>query len=177
MTTSAGPATPEWDFFVSYTSADRNWAEWISWQLEAAGYRVLVQAWDFVPGSNWVSGMHEGIRRGGHLIAILSPAYIDSVFGTAEWQAFWASDPTGAKRLVIPFRVADCVRPGLLSNIVTVDLFDVAERDAAIRLQEAVFAAIEGRVSHKLTPVPRDGSRGERDRCPRATAISPISIQ
>jgi hypothetical protein len=32
------------DFFVSYTSADRAWAEWIVWQLEAEGYKVVVQA-------------------------------------------------------------------------------------------------------------------------------------
>lgn len=25
-------------FFVSYNSADRQWAEWIGWQLEEAGY-------------------------------------------------------------------------------------------------------------------------------------------
>jgi len=29
------------DFFVSYTSADRTWAEWIAWQLEQAGYQVM----------------------------------------------------------------------------------------------------------------------------------------
>jgi TIR domain len=27
-------------FFVSYTSADRTWAEWVAWQLEQAGYQV-----------------------------------------------------------------------------------------------------------------------------------------
>jgi len=37
------------DFFVSYTSADRTWAEWIAWQLEAEGCQVVVQAWDFTP--------------------------------------------------------------------------------------------------------------------------------
>jgi TIR domain len=41
-----------WDFFVSYTQADRGWAVWIAWLLEEAGYRVLVQAWDMVPGNN-----------------------------------------------------------------------------------------------------------------------------
>jgi hypothetical protein len=35
------------DFFISYTSADRAWVEWIAWELEAAGYRTLIQAWDF----------------------------------------------------------------------------------------------------------------------------------
>jgi hypothetical protein len=29
------------DFFISYTSADRAWAEWIAWQLEAEGYEDL----------------------------------------------------------------------------------------------------------------------------------------
>jgi hypothetical protein len=39
------------DFFVSYTSADRIWAEWIAWQLEDQGYQVVVQAWDFTPAT------------------------------------------------------------------------------------------------------------------------------
>ena len=38
------------DFFVSYTSADRAWAEWIACQLEAEGYTVVVQVWDFGAG-------------------------------------------------------------------------------------------------------------------------------
>jgi hypothetical protein len=33
-----------WDFFVSYTQADRAWAEWVAWQLEEMGFRVLFQA-------------------------------------------------------------------------------------------------------------------------------------
>ena len=40
----------ERDFFVSYRTADQSWAEWIAWELEAAGYTVFVQAWDFRPG-------------------------------------------------------------------------------------------------------------------------------
>ncbi len=44
------------DFFVSYTSPDRAWAEWIAWQLEAEGYQVVVQAWDFTPGRDWAHG-------------------------------------------------------------------------------------------------------------------------
>lgn len=38
---------PGGDFLVSCTSADRVWAEWIAWQLEAEGYQVVIQAWDF----------------------------------------------------------------------------------------------------------------------------------
>ena len=39
-------ASDKWDFFVSYTQADRAWAEWIAWILEEDHYRVLIQAWD-----------------------------------------------------------------------------------------------------------------------------------
>jgi hypothetical protein len=51
-----------WDFFVSHTQADRAWAEWIAWILAEDDHRVLVQAWDFVPRSNWVQGRRAGAR-------------------------------------------------------------------------------------------------------------------
>ena len=60
-----------WDFFVSYTQADRAWAVWVAWVLEEAGYRVLVQAWDFVPGGNWTHGCRPG-ERAARTIAVLS---------------------------------------------------------------------------------------------------------
>lgn len=68
-----------WDFFVSYTQADRAWAVWIAWVLEEAGYRVLIQAWDFVPGSNWVKRMQDGTARAARTIAALSDEYLESV--------------------------------------------------------------------------------------------------
>jgi TIR domain len=52
-----------WDFFVSYTQAERTSAEWIAWIVEESGYKVLAQEWDFVPGTNWVQRMQEGVSR------------------------------------------------------------------------------------------------------------------
>jgi TIR domain len=76
-----------WDFFVSYTQADRAWAEWIAWQLEEECHRVLIQAWDMVPGANWIHAMHDGVRYASRTIAVLSPAYLTSVYATAEPQS------------------------------------------------------------------------------------------
>ena len=45
------PEAAQPHFFISYTGADRVWAEWIAWQVEEAGYQVKIQAWDFSPGS------------------------------------------------------------------------------------------------------------------------------
>jgi hypothetical protein len=61
-----------WDFFIFYTQVDRAWAEWIAWMLEDDGHRVLIQAWDFVPGSNWIHGMQTGMRDATRTIAVMS---------------------------------------------------------------------------------------------------------
>jgi hypothetical protein len=37
------PEPPMKDFFVSFNSADKAWADWIAWTLEEAGYQVVYQ--------------------------------------------------------------------------------------------------------------------------------------
>ncbi|TCJ40503.1 TIR domain-containing protein, partial [Parafrankia sp. BMG5.11] len=133
-----------WDFFVSYTQTDRPWAEWIAWTLEEANYQVLIQAWDLVPGSNWVTGMDEGATRAARTIAVLSHAYTRSVYGAAEWRAAWASDPTGATRKLLVTRVEDCPRPGLLGQVVSLDLFGIPHDQARSQLLHTAELAVSG---------------------------------
>jgi hypothetical protein len=135
-----------WDFFVSYTQADRAWAEWIAWVLEEGGHRVLVQAWDFVPGSNWVQGMQDGVAYAVRTIAVLSPGYLSSVYGGSEWQAAWRADPQGRERKLLTVRVVDTDRPALLAGVVGVDIFDVDEATARARLSSMVKGAVSGRL-------------------------------
>jgi hypothetical protein len=101
------------DFFISYTGVDRRWAEWIAWILEEAGYSTCLQAWDFRPGGNFVVEMHTGVQAE-RTIAVLSPDYLDSRFGTAEWAAVFADDPIGEKGKLVPVRVRACDPTGLL---------------------------------------------------------------
>ena len=59
------------DFFISYTKADRQWAEWIAWQLDQAGYSLVIQAWDFGPGKNFVWEMHNATIQTERTIMVL----------------------------------------------------------------------------------------------------------
>jgi hypothetical protein len=88
-----------------HTRADEDWAVWIAWQLEAAGYTTLLQAWDFGPGRDWVHEMDQATATATRTIAVLSPAYLQSVYAKAEWQAVFKQDPTGRQGLLIPVRV------------------------------------------------------------------------
>ena len=126
------------DFFVSYTSADKTWAEWIAWQLEAAGYSVVIQAWDFRPGENFVVEMQTAAAEAERTLLVLSDDYLKSSFGRSEWAAAFAQDPTGASRRVVPVRVKPCEPDGLLRAIIFVDLVGLSDEDARRRLLEGV---------------------------------------
>jgi tetratricopeptide (TPR) repeat protein len=145
------------DFFVSYTASDRTWAEWIAWELEAAGYGVLIQAWDFVPGTNLIALMQEGTAYT-RTIAVLSSDYTRSAFANAEWEAAWGADPAGHERRLLVARVADCPRPGLLSGVVSVDLFGQAEAVARKRLLEMVETAVAGSSKPSVAPTFPEGA-------------------
>ncbi|HXU36331.1 MAG TPA: FxSxx-COOH system tetratricopeptide repeat protein [Blastocatellia bacterium] len=118
------------DFFISYNKADRSWAEWIAWQLEEARYTVIVQAWDFRPGSNFVLEMQRAAVEAERTIAVLSPDYLAAQFTQPEWAAAFAQDPTGEKGTLLPVRVRECEIKGLLHPIVYIDLFKLEEASA-----------------------------------------------
>lgn len=128
-------------FFVSYTQADRGWAEWIAWELEKAGYSVVIQAWDFRPADNFVVRMQEASTVAEKTIAVLSPDYLASRFTQPEWSAAFHQDPTGTKGLLLPIRVRICDLPGLLPQIIYIDLVDLSEEDARTRLLAGVSRA------------------------------------
>ena len=157
----------EWDFFVSYTQTDRAWAEWIAWELERDRFRVLIQAWDMVPGANWVNSMHKGVQRADRTIALLSPEYLASVYSTAEWQAAWRQDPLAEQHKLIPLRVVACERPELLGAIVSADLFGRTEAQTRSELRRVIDQAMTGRAkpAHQ-PPFPGPGQ-------PRAIEVQP----
>lgn len=123
-------------FFVSYAGADIAWAEWIAWQLEAAGHKTILQAWDFRAGAHFVDEMHRA-TQGTRTIAVLSQAYLDFAFAAEEWQAAWASDPVGRAGRLLVVRVEECDRPGLLRQVVSVDVFGTTSEVAKSRLLAA----------------------------------------
>lgn len=89
-----GAPAREFDFFISYSPADEQWAAWIAWTLEEAGYRTVVQAWDFVPGTNFIDFMDRGVSESVAVIAVLSRHYERSTYGRMEWQAALRASPS-----------------------------------------------------------------------------------
>ncbi|WP_256789328.1 FxSxx-COOH system tetratricopeptide repeat protein [Frankia sp. AvcI1] len=98
------------------------WAEWIAATLEDAGHRVQLGAWDAVPGTHRVSWLDGVTRRASHTIAVVSDGYLDSPTAPAEWGAAWSPRIMGGERRLLVARVTDRPIPGLLGQLVPIDL-------------------------------------------------------
>jgi hypothetical protein len=122
------------DFFISYNKADKTWAEWIAWKLEQAGYTVIIQAWDFRPGGNFVLEMQNALKTTNKMVMVLSDDYLKSSFTAAEWSAVFATDPEEKKRKLVPVRVHECKPEGLLAPLIYVDIVGLSESDAEAAL-------------------------------------------
>jgi len=137
------------DFWISYNKTDREWAVWIAWQLEAAGYATVIQAWDFRPGSNFVLEMQKAAENAERTIAILSPNYLQASFTQPEWAAAFAADPTGKLRRLLPIRVRECEPKGLLGPVVYSDFVGL---DESAVLETLLLDVQEGRAKPATSP-------------------------
>lgn len=118
------------DYFISYATDDASWAVWLGWIIEEGGRSVILQEWDFAPGSNFVLEMDRAARESEHTIAVLTPNYLASHYTHPEWAAAFAQDSAGMDKALIPIRVEECVLEGLLAQVVHVDLVGRGEDEA-----------------------------------------------
>ena len=113
------------DFFISYTDRDEEWATWAARRLELAGYRVVLQAWDFGAG-NFLADMEEAIQQAKRLIAIALEAYIRSKWARQEWTAYMERNAS----LVIPVQIEDTITPSMLRTLQRINLVGLEEQEA-----------------------------------------------
>jgi tetratricopeptide (TPR) repeat protein len=143
------------DFFVSFNSADKAWAEWIAWTLEDASYQVVYQHWDFRPGGNFVLEMQKAAEGTRKTVIVLSDHYLRADYTQPEWAAAFVDDPRGDQRKLIPLRVAPCSPTGLLKPLIFADLVGLTPDEA----KKAVLTAVaDGRPGKPATAPAFPGS-------------------
>ena len=117
--------------FISYAESDKAWAEWVAWVLKEKGYAVKLQAWHIRAGHDFVEKMHQFIDESGAVVAILSPAYLESKFCQYELRPFLGDDPTGDKRKVFLIRIVNFTLPRHLQTRVYIDLAGIENEEKA----------------------------------------------
>ncbi len=125
------------DFFISHATPDREWAQWIAWQLEAAGFATYLPMRDLRPGSDRRE-LEQAIVGSRRAIVTLSPDYIRSDFCEREWRAIADREEDEEEPTLVPVRVRECEPTGQLGRLAYVDLVGLDEPRAAEQLTHGV---------------------------------------
>ena len=126
-------------FFISRADADKAFADRVGRILEDAGYRVVLQQWDFA-NRNFMERMDAALQSGARVIALLSPEYLASDHCAAEWQNVLVRDPLNKESRVIVLRIMECDPKGLLTALAYWDLVPVRGQPNLVR--DIVLAAV-----------------------------------
>jgi hypothetical protein len=120
------------DFFISYTGRDAAWATWVAQRLELAGYRTVLQAWDFRDG-NFLAQMERAVQGAKRLIPILSEPYLGSKWSREEWTAVMRIG-----RPIIPVQIEEINTPSLLGTRLRINLIGLGEQAAEQKLLKEI---------------------------------------
>lgn len=138
------------DFFVSYTGNDVKYATWVAEILETEGYKVTIQAWDFLPGDNFIAKMDQALIECRKLVVILSDDYLKSEWCRAEWTVKYAEQIRENERRIIPIRIKPIIIKGLLSNLAYIDIVDKGTQEA----KELILTGILDEIPRKSAGYP-----------------------
>src|SRR5580692_3947234 len=124
------------DYFISYTSSDRDWAQWIGKELEALAHTPHIHEWEIKGGEDiyaWMEARHDAAD---HVLCVVSDEYLKAPYSTLErnaalWQA--AKKRTSFVLFVV---VKPCRLPTLIDHIRRCELYGVPEEAARTRFRE-----------------------------------------
>jgi hypothetical protein len=104
-----------------------------------AGYKVVMQESDFVPGRNFVSMIHDALEHARWIVAVMSPTYLAAKWPETEWTSAYL------KGRLIPVRIVDFAPPGLLAAVIYIDMVGKegpsAKRFFVVQMRRAVAGA------------------------------------
>jgi formylglycine-generating enzyme required for sulfatase activity len=129
------------DFFVSFNQADREWATWIAWVLEEAGYSVFFQDWGFK--GSFIEQMHQASLRTGRTLVVLSDNYLRSEYARSEAWAALARDPVGREDRAVTVKIGPIGDLGFFSHFAYLDLTNSTEADAERLLLERARKSLD----------------------------------
>jgi TIR domain len=127
------------DIFVSYTSSDKAWADWIGQQLDALGHTPHLHDWEISGGGNVMAWMTARADAAAHVLCVVSEKYLKAPYSSLERTAAEWAAVTKRPNFALPVFVEPCEPPVLFAPLKRCDLYGITEDEARARL--AAFLA------------------------------------
>ncbi len=150
------------DIFVSYTSSDRDWANWIGLELEKLGHVARVHEWEISAGGNIPAWMEERHQQADHVLFVISKLYLTKDY--SNWERLSAEWAAVSKRpnFGLPVFIEQCEAPTLLAPFKRCDLYGLNEDEARARLADYLKPAMKPTTAlfpGARTPAPAEQTR------------------
>jgi hypothetical protein len=139
------------DIFVSYTSKDRDWANWIGLELGALGHVPHIDAWEVSAGGNIMAWMEKRHDEADHLLCIVSETYLKKPYSSLERHAGQWAAVTTRPNFVLPVFIEPCKAPTLFAPLRRCDLYDLDEEGARTELRSFLTPAEKPSQAHFQT--------------------------
>jgi len=124
------------DFFISYTSSDRDWAHWIGKELTALGHVPHIHEWEIEGGGDIYGWMEKRLDAADHVLCVISDEYLRAPFSTLERNAaLWQAAGT-RPGFVLFVAVKPARLPALSDHIRRCELFGLDQEAARTRFHE-----------------------------------------
>ena len=95
------------DFFISYASEDREWADWINWVLLTAGYTTYLDKERLNPGNRIITEITSAVASSQRCLALLSSRYHSSEWTKYEYHIALGKSPQNPEGRLVPIMVED----------------------------------------------------------------------
>ena len=106
MTTPPVPAN-KWTIFLSHSSKDDDFTDWLSEKLKAANVTAWHDKFELLLGDSLIQRIGEGLRGSEFLIVIVSQAAIDSNWVHAELEPKLLQQIEGGYVTILPIALDD----------------------------------------------------------------------
>ncbi|MEM6866797.1 MAG: SUMF1/EgtB/PvdO family nonheme iron enzyme [Cyanobacteria bacterium P01_C01_bin.121] len=123
----ANPDAAVKDVFISYTSADQAWAEWLAWVLEENDYTVETQSLASKQADNFSQVIREAGREHQQVLLVVSEALLKA--DDASSSPISSNINLGSAFLV-PVEVDDCEPPEYIADLKSISLVEKTEVEA-----------------------------------------------
>lgn len=139
------PDSPKekWDFFISYTKSDEAYAKEVVDAIDYLKLTSFAMYKDIPAGSDFVREMQRGLGCSNRFIVLISPDYENSDHCRAEWAAIYNKDPSGRKRILLPFLVRQTQQNSLSAQRVYISLLGLNKDERRDRILEVLKRPVQ----------------------------------
>jgi tetratricopeptide (TPR) repeat protein len=132
-----------YDFFLSRRGSVASIAPEVEQVLAEKGYTVFTQDYDIPLASNFIEGMHEGIKNSRDLVVLFTADYEQSPYTRMEFTSFEANAAQSAeKRRMVILRCDNAPLVGLFAPHVSQNLVGVSDLEER---KGRILDAVEGK--------------------------------